>query len=88
MIYVLSLIGSEGFLLDLGGLNTFWKKEDIRKIVVSLLGRIKGEKDDRWHLLPCVKKTSSGINAEKSVERLKNLKAKQEFLQGPAISDK
>ena len=85
--YVLSLRGPEGFLLELEGLNRFWNDRDPKKIIVTLLGKVKGEQEERWHLLPCIKVTSTGINVAASVKRLRDLKANQGFRRGPAISD-
>ena len=59
--YVLSLRGDEGFLLDLGGLRTNWTRNDGRYFLVALLGKIKGEKVRRSHLIPCINLTSSRI---------------------------
>ena len=85
--YVLSLRGPEGFLLDLDGLHTFWNEADKKKIIITLLGRVKGERHDRWHTLPCTPVTSSGIDVTRSVKRLMELKSEQGFCRGPAISD-
>ena len=85
--YVLSLRGPEGVLLDLEGLHNFWDDEKGSLLVITLLGRVKGERDERWHTLPCVDCTSSGIEVRASVARLMNLKLSQGFERGPAISD-
>jgi hypothetical protein len=85
--YVLSLRGSEGLLLDLDGLHRHWGTGDGTYVVVTLQGTIKGESNDRDHLLPCVPVTSSGVDVKVSLERLMALKARKGFLDGPAISD-
>ena len=41
-VYVVSLRGLEGFLLDLDGLRNHWTSDDSDHIVVALLGKIKG----------------------------------------------
>jgi hypothetical protein len=87
--YVMSLRGSEGFLLDLGGL---WIHEpDFKKqltyFLIPLMGKVKGEHHDRCHLLPCTFKTDSGIKPYEWIENLKLLKEKQGLFNGPAISD-
>jgi hypothetical protein len=62
--YTLSLRGSEGFLLDLAGLNRKFAVRGDQNVVVALLGKVKEESDDWAHLLPCVPITSSGINVK------------------------
>jgi hypothetical protein len=85
--YVLSLRGREGLLLDLEGLHRHWGAGDGTYVVVTLQGTIKGETNDRDHLLPCVPVTSSGVDVKASLERLMALKATKGFTDGPAISD-
>jgi hypothetical protein len=75
--YVLSLRGREALLLDLEGLHRHWKSTDgtwdsdgQRYLIVPLQGMVKGETNDRDHLLPCIAQTSSGINVRLSLERL------------------
>jgi hypothetical protein len=85
----MALRGSEGFLLDLGGLRLH--EPDFRKqptyILIPLMGKVKGEHHDRCHLLPCTFKTDSGIKPYECIENLKLLKEKQGLFNGPAISD-
>jgi hypothetical protein len=52
--YKVSLRGCEGFLLDLAGLIQKFTARGNIYVVIALLGKIKGELDDRAHLLPCV----------------------------------
>ena len=85
--YVLSLRGSEGLLLDLEGLHRHWGTGDGTYVVVTLQGTIKGESNDRDHLLPWVLVTSSGVEVKASLERLMALKSRKGFTDGPAISD-
>ena len=85
--YVLSLRGTEGLLLDLEGLHRHWGSGDGTYLVVTLQGTIKGETNDRDHLLPCVHVTSSGVDVKVSLERLMALKKRKGFVDGPAISD-
>ena len=56
-------------------------------MVVALLGKVKGESDDRAHLLPCVPITYSGINVIVSIQRLIEFKRTRGCVDGPAISD-
>jgi hypothetical protein len=85
--YVLSLRGKEGLLLDLEGLHRHWGSGDGTYVVVTLQGTIKGESNDRDHLLPCVPVTSSGVDVKASLERLMAFKTTKGFSDGPAISD-
>jgi hypothetical protein len=85
--YVLSLRGREGLLLDLEGLHRQWNSGDGTYVIVPLQGTIKGESNDRDHLLPCVLETSSGVKVRESLERLMAYKATIGFKDGPAISD-
>jgi len=83
--YVLSLRGPEGFLLDLKGLHKHrFRSEGV--VVIALLGRLKGERNDLSHLIPCTKITESGINVEYTIHRLLSLKQAAGFNRGPAIS--
>ena len=85
--YVLSLRGSEGLMLDLGGLNKQWIIKRTNHVVVVLSGKLKGEGNARLHHIPCVKVTKSGINVEYLIQRLLDLKQKQGLYDGPAISN-
>ena len=48
--YAVSLRGCKGFLLELAGLNRKFSAGGTRYVVIALLGKIKGESDDRDHL--------------------------------------
>jgi hypothetical protein len=85
--YVVSLRGSEGLLLDLAGLIRQWEKGDGTSVIIALLGKIKGEHNERCHLLPSVPVTQSGVRAAESLERLIASKRRNRFEDGPAISD-
>jgi hypothetical protein len=85
--YVLSLRGKEGLLLDLEGLHRFWESGDATYVVVTLQGTVKGESNDRDHLLPCVKMTTSGVDVKASLARLMTHKTSLDVIDGPAISD-
>jgi hypothetical protein len=85
--YSLSLRGTEGFYLDLGGLLKFRDSGSSNHILIPLLGKIKGEHNERCHLMPCIRKTSSGIDIAFWIDRLCTNKTKLGFYDGPAISD-
>ena len=69
--YVNSLRGPEGLLVDLGGLwkNLMMKGSDKHYVIVALLGQMKGEYNEREHLLPTALTTRSGTNVRSWVER-------------------
>jgi len=83
--YTLSLRGSEGFMIDLQGLRK-QKDKSPNYCIIALLGRLKGEKHDLTHLIPCVNKTKSGLNIRSIIARLIELKASANLFIGPAIS--
>ena len=84
--YTISLRGPDGFLLDLRGLNENWNNSR-PFIIISLIGRLKGERHDLTHLVPCAKVTSSGINLYEILNNHISMKAQANFTSGPAISD-
>ena len=77
-----------GFVLDLGGLLRYRNKATPHYLIITLLGKVKGEAHDRCHLIPCIRQTSSGINVFHWLDQLINLKVGDGFTSGPAISDK
>jgi hypothetical protein len=89
LTYLVSLRGSEGFLIDLGGLRLHKVDDDKQRnhFLIPLLGKVKGEQHDRCHLLPCTMVTNSGIKPFEWVKMLLVLKGKQGLTSGPAISD-
>ena len=86
--YVISLRGSEGFLLDLGTLRKLKERATNEYFWLSLLGKLKGEKVEKEHNIPCINITSSGINVKRIVYRLMEEKEKLGITNGPAISDR
>ena len=85
-VYTVSLRGPEGFLLDLDGLNCHWTAEERGYVVITLLGKVKGESLDRSHLLPSVPVTDSGLDVRGALEALQDIKNLLGFRDGPAIS--
>jgi hypothetical protein len=87
--YLVSLRGSEGFLLDLGGLKLHKVDDETKQnyFLIPLLGKVNVEQYDRCHLLPCAMITDSGIKPNDWVKMLMILKKKQGLTNGPAISD-
>ena len=85
--YVISLRGSEGFLLDLGTLRKLRERATKEYFWLSLLGRLKGEKVEKELNIPCSNITSSGINIRRTVYQLIEEKEMLGSTNGPAISD-
>ena len=85
--YVLSLRGAEGFLLDLKGLNKYWKRGNDQYTIIPLLGKFKGEHQESQHLIPCVSVTQSGIKVRSTLRNLIRAKRALDFTDGPAVSD-
>ena len=86
-VYVVSLRGPEGILLDLDGLNRNWNEQREDFLVLALLRKVKGESHDRSHLIPCANVTASGIEIRKITQRFLEYKRKLGFTDGPAILD-
>ena len=84
--YTVSLRGPEGLLLDLNGLNRYWNTSN-DYIIITLFGRIKGEKYDLLHKIPCTKTTQSGIKVNETLDHLMRAKRLLGQTIGPAISD-
>ena len=85
--YVLPLRGDEGFLLDVKELRNNWLNHPDKYLVITLLGKLKGEKNDNVHKFPCSKITNSGLNIKNILLRALNLKAKMGYSDGLLISD-
>jgi hypothetical protein len=86
LAYVLSLRGSECLLVDMKGMIEYENKGNNQFFIVALLGKIKGEHQDRCHLLPCATKTSSGINVKEWVHALLQEKKSHGQVDGPMFS--
>jgi hypothetical protein len=87
LLYVLSLWGRDGLILDLDGLHCHWKSGDGTYVIVTLQGTVKGKANDRDHLLSCVLKTSSGVDVKRSLKHLMDFKTTRGLVDGPAIMD-
>ena len=87
LAYVLSLIGPEGLLINLDGLNRHWRPNRNEHITMALLGRVKGETLNQTHLLPCSIVTDSGIDVKHIVHSLLVDKLNFGLKDGPAILD-
>ena len=84
--YVLSLRGVEGFMVDVESTYRLRNRNDGTYQTVGLMGRVKGETQDRCHLVPCVPVTGSGIEVKRILLRQLELKRSQGNVSGPVIS--
>jgi hypothetical protein len=83
-----SLTGNEAFLVDLAGLKKYFTElEGENYVTIPLLGRYKGEKHARYHLVPMAAQTNSGLPVRKWVGRLLQVQESQGRRQGPTFQD-
>ena len=75
-------------MMDLESTDQLKDRNDGSYITLGLMGKIKGETNDRCHFLPCINVTGSGINAKHVILRHLELKKLQGLRTGPAISDR
>jgi hypothetical protein len=85
--YVVLLRGPEGLMLDLSGLKQKLGAGGNEYVTIALLGKIKGETDNRAHLLSLVPVTLSCVDVAGSLKCLIDLKECSGLISGPAISD-
>jgi hypothetical protein len=87
--YAALLHGNEGFLLDLFGLRQHILKEKYDAnnphVVAPLLGRLKGEDGERYHMLLVASETASGLQIREWLKRLVALRERQGRYHGPAF---
>ena len=84
-----SLRGEEVPLVSLKGLLSFWEETMVKGfLMLTLRGRFKGENNLKWHLVPVVDETSSGIRARRWVHRLVHLRLTEDRVEeGPLFVD-
>ena len=74
MGYLLALRGEEIVKVDASGflkyLDVGARHEEYPHVIVPLIGRLKGETGERYHLLPMARVTKSGIMAGRWADRL------------------
>ena len=84
-----SFRGPEVFLVDLFGLRKYLAtprhSSELAYVVVPLLGKVKNEHGERYHLTPLCSITSSGLQVELWVRRLVEAQATFRRYQGPAF---
>jgi hypothetical protein len=89
-LYVFSLRGNEGLLMDLQGIRdeyTTGRTNDPCYTTMALLGQVKGEQHRRQHLMYSVDETSSGIQVRKAISDLIIVREHEGRFNGPAICD-
>ena len=84
-----SLRGEEVPLVSLKGLVSFWEETMMKGfLMLTLRGRFKGENNLKWHLVPVVDETNSGIRARRWVHRLVHLRLTEDRVEeGPLFID-
>jgi hypothetical protein len=89
--YGASLRGNEGFLLDLFGLRQHINKGkhdwEHPHVAAPLLGRLKGEDGERYHMLLIASVTQSGLKIRQWLEQLVLMRERQGRFHGPAFCD-
>ena len=90
--FCLGLRGEEVVEMDIAGFLTYYEAGRSHlahpHVMVPLLGRFKGETGERWHLLPIVWRTLSGIEAGIWATRMKASLEERRRLHGFVYSDK
>ncbi len=85
-----SFRGPEVFLVDLFGLrkhlDTPRHVKERAYVIIPLLGRVKNEHGERYHLTPLCAVTQSGLEVEKWVRRLVSTQQHQGRFKGPAFT--
>ena len=90
--FVLALRGHEGFMMDAFGLHKYLEKgleeeDDLKHVVIPLLGKFKNEDGERFHLLVSVSVTGTGLNVREWVEWWAYVLKREGRTNGPAFCD-
>jgi hypothetical protein len=92
LAFCLGLWGEEVVKMDIAGFLTYFEAGRLHAehphVMIPLLGRFKGETGERWHLLPIVWRTRSGIEAGVWASRMKMSLEERRRLNGFVFSDK
>ena len=84
-----SFRGPEGFLVDLFGLQKYLDlprhASELKYVIIPLLGKVKNEHEERYHLTPLCSTTSSGLQVEVWIRRLVQDHAHFNRFRGPAF---
>ena len=91
--YVYGLRGNEGFWVDADRLKSGIElgraltEDTPSHVVVSLLGRFKGEDGDRMHVFALASESGSGIRTRELLERVVEIHEREETEECPAFCD-
>jgi hypothetical protein len=91
--YVISLRGPKGLLLDLEGCRKHFNScfrddgDPSKHIVIALLGSVKGEPNERQHLIPSVNVTKSGIQVQRWLRQSLAANFTKGKVSGPVLCD-
>ena len=90
--YCCGLRGEEIVKVDLGGLIKFLEvgRNNVEHphVIVPLIGRIKGETGERYHMMVLARETKSGIQAGTWADRLVKVNLKKNRDRGPVFRTK
>jgi hypothetical protein len=87
----LGLRGEEVVQMDISGFMAYFeagRDHSSPHVMIPLLGRFKGETGKRWHLLPIVWKTRSGIEAGTWASQLMEFLLERNHRHGFVFADK
>jgi hypothetical protein len=89
--YAALLRGNKGLLLDLFGLRQHILKGKHNptdpQVAAPLLGQLKGEDGERYHMLLMTLEMASGLKVHKWLEHLVTMRERQGLFHGPAFCD-
>ena len=72
--YTALLHGHETFMMDLAGVHKYIRvgqeHAELPNVIVALLGHFKGKTGEKYHLIPLLVQTNSGIKVGKWMEVL------------------
>jgi hypothetical protein len=87
-----SFRGPEGFLVDLFQLRKYlnipWHALELKYVIIPLLGKVKNEHGECYHLTPLCSTTSSGLQVEVWIHRLVQDHACFQSFCGPAFCNR
>ncbi len=86
-----SFRGPEVFLVDLFGLKKYFQENPTygtnTYVIVPLMGRLKNEIGDQYHLTPLAAITKSGLHVKLWIHRLLEVHAQEKGSHGPAFGN-
>jgi hypothetical protein len=91
--FVCALRGNEGFLVESDGIQKMIgngkdeREDEMKHVVIPLLGRFKNEDGEKWHVMVSTNETASGIKVRRWIERLARVLGEERREMGPAFCD-